>query len=272
MRFPWLQVDADFIAAHAGDLGSHLGISRREALGLAVDLWTWALARASDDAPPDGMVTGAGPVPDRLLSGSVGWTGPAEQFTEALLACGLAVRIESGYRLTGFDRYKSTWEKNRRRTGGKPEGNRSGTGDKPERKTQTQTQTQMEEAASQGEASPSRPDGFELQPTGKPVRQPRKQSPQEALYQKLQDAREERCAEVGEPFIPDRWSNARQNKDLGDLVKGPSEAQDLFARAWGIYLADEGERARTPAWSLGWFMAGGVRAKYETMAAREEAA
>lgn len=137
MRFPWLQVDADFIAAHAGDLGSHLGISRREAIGLAVDLWTWALARARDDAPPDGVVTGTGPVPDRLLAGSVGWTGPVEQLTAALIGCGLAVRIENGYRLTGFSRYKSTWEKNRRRTGEKPDRNRAGTGEEPARKTQT---------------------------------------------------------------------------------------------------------------------------------------
>jgi hypothetical protein len=35
VRFPWLQVDADFIGAHAGDLGAHLGITRREAMGLA---------------------------------------------------------------------------------------------------------------------------------------------------------------------------------------------------------------------------------------------
>lgn len=145
MRFPWLQVDADFIAAHAGDLGAYLGISRREAIGLAVDLWTWALARAPDDAPPDGVVTGAGAVPDRLLSSSVGWAGPIETFINALLSCGLAVRVDGGYRLTGFKRYKATWEKNRRRTRGKPEGSRREAGAVPDRKTQTQTQTQKKE-------------------------------------------------------------------------------------------------------------------------------
>lgn len=140
MRFPWLQVDADFIGAHAADLGALLGVSRREAMGLALDLWTWALARAPDDAPPDGIISGTGPVPDRLLSGSVGWTGPVDTLSGALLACGLMVKLDAGYRLTGFDRYKATWEKNRRRTGGKPEGNRTGAGEEPARKTQTQTQ------------------------------------------------------------------------------------------------------------------------------------
>lgn len=157
MRFPWLQVDADFIGAKAADLGTYLRISRREAMGLALDLWTWALARAKDDAPPEGIVSGTGAEPDRLLAGSVGWTGPAEQFSEALVAVGMAVRVETGYRLTGFDRYKATWEKNRRRTGGKPERNRTGTGEEPARKTQTQTQTQTqkkEETYSAGAAAP----------------------------------------------------------------------------------------------------------------------
>jgi hypothetical protein len=109
MRFPWLQVDADFIGAHAADLGAYLGISRREAMGLALDLWTWALARARDDAPPDGFVTGIGAEPARLLAGSVGWTGPVVELTEALTKAGLAVRVDGGYRLTGFDRYRSMW-------------------------------------------------------------------------------------------------------------------------------------------------------------------
>ena len=144
MRFPWLQVDADFIGAKASDLGALLGISRREAMGLALDLWTWALARARDDAPPDGCVTGTGTEPDRLLSGAVGWTGAVEDLSRALVAVGLAERLADGYRLTGFGRYKTTWEKNRRRTGAKPERNRTGAGGEPARKTQTQTQTQIE--------------------------------------------------------------------------------------------------------------------------------
>lgn len=176
MRFPWLQVDADFIAAHAGDLGAHLGISRREAMGLALDLWTWALARAPDDAPPDGVVTGAGPVPDRLLSGSVGWTGPVEQFTEALVGCGLAVRIDGGYRLTGFGRYKATWEKNRRRPGAKPDRFRSGTGEDPARKTQTQIEKKEEDLLPAGASAPAahakKAKEAKKEPTGDPRHAP----------------------------------------------------------------------------------------------------
>lgn len=283
MRFPWLQVDADFIGAHAGDLGAHLGISRREAMGLALDLWTWALARARDDAPPDGIVTGTGAVPDRLLSGSVGWTGPAEQFTAALVSVGMAVRIDGGYRLTGFSRYKSTWEKNRRRSGDKPERNRTGSVAKPEPKTQTQTH--IEATASQGAADAGQQPGerppltLTAPESGPKPRAPRKPSAAEALYLQIQEARQARCEAAGVPFTPDRWDNARQNKALGPIAKvapgtavdaeGLSEDQRRFNLAFTGFLGDD--RHMSKGWPLSLFMSGGVRSRYEQQALMEAA-
>jgi hypothetical protein len=81
--------------------------------------------------------------------------------------------------------------------------------------------------------------------------------------------REERCAEVREAFVPERWDFARQNTALKPLVNGPGEPKERFEGAWLAYLADDGERAREPAWSLSYFMSAGVRAKYETRALRE---
>lgn len=284
MRFPWLQVDADFIGAHAGDLGAHLGIGRREALGLAIDLWTWALARARDDAPPDGVVTGTGAVPDRLLAGSVGWTGPAEQFTAALVAVGMAVRIEDGFRLTGFSRYRSTWEKNRRRTGEKPERNRTGSVAEPEPKTQTQTQTHMKEApASQGAADAGQQPGErppltlttqDANPQPK-QRAPRKPSAAEELYQQVQEVRRQQCEKAGVPFTPDYMPEARQNKELGPVVRVPVGAEvdaegrpaafRRFSAAFAEYLSDDFHRAK--GWPLALFLTGTVRARYEQAAA-----
>lgn len=282
MRFPWLQVDADFIGAHAGDLGAHLNISRREAMGLAIDLWTWALARAPDDAPPDGIVTGTGAVPDRLLSGSVGWTGPAEQFTAALVAVGMAVRIDDGYRLTGFSRYRSTWEKNRRRSGDKPERNRTGSVAKPEPKTQTQTQTK-EASASQGAADAGKQPGErppltlttqDANPQPK-QRAPRKPSAAEELYQQVQEVRRQQCEKAGVPFTPDYMPEARQNKELGPVVRVPpgaevdaegrTEAFRRFSAAFAEYLSDDYHRAK--GWPLALFLTGTVRARYEQAAA-----
>lgn len=251
-------------------------------MGLALDLWTWALARAPDDAPPDGIVTGTGPVPDRLLSGSVGWTGPTEQFTDALVACGMAERIESGYRLTGFSRYKATWEKNRRRPGGKPERNRTGTGGKPERKTQTQTQTHIDASPTEETSSVSLAEQFRLEAQEAPAppaskqpggrkRKDRTPSGAERLFGRLQELREDRCAEVGEPVVPEVWPFWKQNEKLGPLVKASPEEQGRFEDAYHLYLGEDDERAREPAWSLSYFMSDGVRAKYETRAAREAA-
>jgi hypothetical protein len=236
VRFPWLQVDADFIGAHAGDLGAHLGIGRREAMGLALDLWTWALARARDDAPPDGMVTGTGTVPDRLLAGSVEWTGPAESFTAALVAVGLAVRVDGGYRLTGFDRYRATWEKNRRRTGAKPERNRSGTGEEPVRKTQTQTQTQTQKAEEEkpsaaAVASPGG-QGTLVQVAEKP-KAPRKQPEGEhhALWRALEA---EYLRVMGHPYASgNAGADATAVKWLRETAKA---APDECVRRWGNLL------------------------------------
>jgi hypothetical protein len=292
VRFPWLQVDADFIGAHAGDLGAHLGITRREAMGLALDLWTWALARAGDDAPPDGLVTGTGAVPDRLLAGSVGWTGQAEEFSAALVAVGMAVRVDGGYRLTGFGRYKATWEKNRRRSGGKPERNRSGSGEEPARKTQTQTQTQKEASALQAVAAPPVADGEglpdatdeagEVRPAlvleaqdaepPKPEKRSRTPSAGEALYARLESQRQQACEMdaanglEGVHFIPSRWAFSRQNKQLGPIAKtqtsDPEGEWARFSAAWGAFLDDTEVAARLDEpYALDYFLR--CRGRYE---------
>lgn len=113
-------------------------------------------------------------------------------------------------------------------------------------------------------------DGFCLTPpTSKRSRKPRTASAAESLFAALQGMREERCADAEEPVVPERWDFAKQNTLLGPLARG-DENQALFEAAWGLYLADDGERVREPAWSLSWFMSSGVRARYETRAARGE--
>lgn len=124
-------------------------------------------------------------------------------------------------------------------------------------------------SASQGTASPS-PD-FELtSPTSK--KRNRKPSEAEGLYETLEATRRQRCDEVGEEFIAENWPHARINRDIGAVLRKPENERARFESAWGLYLGDDGMRAKTPAWSLSYFMSSGVRAKYETMAAREEAA
>lgn len=95
----------------------------------------------------------------------------------------------------------------------------------------------------------------------------REKSDAEKLYADLEDSRRQRCEEVGEVFVGEGWAAQRQNAQLGLLLKAPEEERSRLASAWSLYLADDGQRARTPAWSIGFFLT--VRAKYETLAARE---
>jgi hypothetical protein len=144
------------------------------------------------------------------------------------------------------------------------------------KETEMEKETDLSASQEPADAVPlpdSRPFTLEeQQPPGKPKRKARTPSEAEDLFKLLQRQREERCAEVGEPFVPERWEFARQNAALVPLLKGPESDRELFDGGWGAYLADDGERARKPAWSLAYFMKAGVRAMYETKAAREAAA
>lgn len=262
MRFPWLQVDADFIGAKASDLGAHLNISRREAMGLALDLWTWALARAPDDAPPDGVVTGAGPVPDRLIAGSVGWTGSAEAFTAALVSVGLAVRLDGGYRLAGFSRYKATWEKNRRRAGTRPEQNRTGAGGDAPRKTQTQNETTS--AGSPPSAGGSQATLVSV-PASEPERPKRRPTVPHAVSDWYEAAKAKREASVpstapdNSALRPDQWAK------LGEALK--LHGQKAMDAALAAFFADA--YARDRHYPLGLFV--GQCAKYQSEASAQQA-
>lgn len=136
------------------------------------------------------------------------------------------------------------------------------------RREETRLEEKREDPASQEpESVPERPElVLEAQKPGRP---PRKPSAAEALFANLQAMRETKCEEVGEPFVPENWPPARQNRDLKPLLAAAEGVQARFEAAWGLYLADDDQRARLPAWSLSWFMSSGVRAKYETLAARE---
>lgn len=124
-------------------------------------------------------------------------------------------------------------------------------------------------STSQGTASPS-PE-FELtSPTSKTRN--RKPSAAEAMFTTIQATRKQRCEDVGEPFVAEEWPAQRQNRDLKPILAAEDGLQARFEAAWALFLGDDGNKALKPAWSFAYFMSSGVRAKYETMAAREEAA
>lgn len=106
-------------------------------------------------------------------------------------------------------------------------------------------------------------------------RAPRKPSDAELLYQQVQEVRRQQCEKAGVPFTPDYMPEARQNKELGPVVrvppgaevdeKGRTEAFRRFTDAFAEYLSDDFHRAK--GWPLALFLTGTVRARYEQAAA-----
>lgn len=107
-----------------------------------------------------------------------------------------------------------------------------------------------------------------------------KPSPAQKLYAALEASRAERCEKVGLGFIAQGWDARRINATLGPVTKarkgetlnadGRTEAQQRFEDAWNEYLADDDGATREPPWAIGWFMSGGVKARYETRAVRAQ--
>lgn len=235
---------------------------------------------------PTGKVSGTHA--DIAFERGSGWTGERGRLLNALRDAGFiragAAREDGGMEIEDVDwvREQGAHVAKFQRDAKKPDGRShkvvnpsrdiGGSDDAPAllpRGERREKRVERESSASQGTASPS-PE-FELtSPTSK--KRIRKPSEAEAMFAKIQATREARCVEVGEPVVQERWDVQRQNKAIGEVLRDTEERQRLFETAWGLYLADDGMRAKTPAWSLSYFMSSGVRAKYETMAAREEAA
>ena len=243
MRFPWLQVDSDFREAKAGDLGALLDISRREAIGLMVDLWAWVLTRSPDDRVPDGIISGTGAV--AMLERAAEWTGERGRLVAALEELALLERLSDGIRLCGVGRYATTWKKNRGGKGfganvpEKPGRNRPGPAPNPAHKTQTQTQkeTTPSEGTDVGKPPPAPPLVLAAQEPEKPKRAP---SPT-ALGEFIDWAR----AEVKPLIRPDAPDPAvmqqHQRIRLGEAVKAHgTEACKAAFRLWmGWTVAQE---------------------------------
>lgn len=264
MRLPFLQMESDLIS-HGGPEVAHLaGCSIPAALGHLALLRAWAVALADDSAPPDGWV--AGESAGRRIEAAAQWPGPPGRLLSALADSGQISNENGGVRVCHLEPYAKAWEQNRKskermRNARERSANFDG-------QTQTQTQTQKI-LPSEGEPSASAPvpkHDFSLQPTPR-GKKPRKASESEVVYARMQSERAERCAEVGKEFVAEHWPEKRQNAALGPIQRLSEGLQSRFFTAWRLYLADNENVQREPAWSLSWFIAAGVRARYESRAA-----
>lgn len=157
MRLPWVQLTWEFIDQAAPDVALLLGISENEAIGGLVKMVQWGLGRCPDDRPPSESSGVMDPDAARFICRAAGFTIDPERLVDACERCrpALLERVEGGIRFRGFDRYDTTWRRNRRKghgldeddddprgTRGEPARENRGNTAQPARKTQTQTQTQ----------------------------------------------------------------------------------------------------------------------------------
>ena len=341
MRLPFMQLESDLLAHGAPQVGALAGCTPIQALGHIAYLRAWAVAQATDEAPPDGWARG--PDAADAIEAAACWGGEPGRLLRALKVAKIIVVTPDGVQVQGMEPYAKAWEQNakakeRMRVAREQQAKRraieaersanSGVtgpnvprndGERPAKfEEQTQTQTQKEEAslsagADEPEELPDATDDahpvvhppepatqtmanaiadmpeatrepFALTEQSGGKKEP-KPSAAQRLYAALEKTRQARCEEAGLPFIEQRWDARRINAMLSadaKVPKGqplgpdgqplPTEAQQRFEAAWGEYLADEDGATKEPPWSIGWFMSGGVRARYETRAVKAGAA
>lgn len=255
--------------------------------------WTYVLEMRLYFAEhaPTGTVSGPGAV--ATVERSAGWTGERGALIEALRDAGFvrAGPARDGEGTEVFSISDLDWQKQQgahvakvHRDAMKPRGKShnvvspsrdiGGTGEGPapiprgESRDKRVESREERSPASQVKATPSQAEDFELTPP--PASKPKKKSAAQEVFEGLQEQRKARCVEVGEPVVEEHLAVARQNHAFRALVEG-KEDQELFEAAWSLYLADDANRPKEPAWSVAYFMSSGVRAKYETRAAREAA-
>lgn len=109
MALNFIRVDFQFIDGQAVDLATELGVTKHEAIGLAVELWAWTLKRGRPEQAPDGLIKGANA--NKSIELAVNWAGKPDVFVNSAVKCGLIDVLEDGLRVRGTSRYLSTFNK-----------------------------------------------------------------------------------------------------------------------------------------------------------------
>lgn len=101
MRLPFLQVHQTAFA-RVKLLAPVLGVDRQKALGIALDLWAWALELAPEDATPEDIGVFEDASPGETLAGAVEWTGDAGKLVRGFERAGFVALTATGFRVRGL--------------------------------------------------------------------------------------------------------------------------------------------------------------------------
>lgn len=161
MRLPFLKIQQDAFP-RAKMLAGFLRTSRREALGLVLDLWAWGLDLTPEDQPPESIGVFHDKDPGGLLAAALEWRDGPDCLMDAMTRAGFVELVDGGLRVRGLDEYATALELPAKRSDagkrgatkrwqndGKPIANAWQTDGKAianDGQTQTQTQTQIKEA------------------------------------------------------------------------------------------------------------------------------
>lgn len=302
MRLPFLQIESDLVAHGGAEVAQLAGCSLVQAIGHITLLRAWAVSRATDEAPPDGVVVGESS--GRRIEAAAQWTGEKGALLRALIDAGHVLVVDNDHRrdhrILHLEPYQKAWERNanakarmanareqariqRERSANMPVSGANEPANHgvraayqpvyPAGKTQTQKEDVEEKklspagavAAPEVDERQAVMPGFEP-PTPPEPEQPKERRPSagEELYAKIQRVRRTLCDEAGESYVDDRWTSARQNKFLGPIAKGSEQDKAVFETAFGEFMADEAHKAK--GWPLSLFMHGATRARYEKRA------
>jgi hypothetical protein len=118
VAIPYIQLDTDFIRSTAVRIAAKLRIHRHRVVGMATDLFAFAIEQTSTATkPPDGVLLDPDATP--ILEAAMGWDGTEGAAVAAFMSAGVIDKLEIGARVNGTERYARTWKKNNHAWGGR---------------------------------------------------------------------------------------------------------------------------------------------------------
>lgn len=107
MRLPFMQLESDLLAHGAPQVGALAGCSPIQALGHIAYLRAWAVAQATDEAPPDGWARG--PDAADAIEAAACWGGEPGRLLRALKVAKIVVVTPEGVQVQGMEPYRKYW-------------------------------------------------------------------------------------------------------------------------------------------------------------------